>query len=61
MEDRRPQKPFPWATTIVAATIITITAFALVAYLMTARFLCIASLAVRTRRRLAGFRFRRPA
>jgi hypothetical protein len=37
MEDRKPQKQFPWATAIVAATIIIITAFALVAYLKTGR------------------------
>jgi hypothetical protein len=39
MEDRKPHKPFPWMTAIVAGTIIIIivTAFALVAYLKTVR------------------------
>ncbi len=37
MEDRKPQKQFPWATAIVAATVVIITAFALFAYLKTGR------------------------
>ncbi len=35
MEEREPQKRFPWATAIVAATIVIIAAFALFAYLKT--------------------------
>jgi len=37
MEDRKPPKPFPWATAIVAAAIIIIAVLALVAYLKTGR------------------------
>ena len=35
MQDNNPRKQFPWATTIVAATVIIISAFALIAYLKT--------------------------
>jgi len=37
MQDNKPQKLFPWGTAIVAATIIILAAFALVAYVMTVR------------------------
>ena len=37
MQDNKPQRQFPWATAIVAATIIILAAFALVAYLKTVR------------------------
>lgn len=37
MEDHKPQKTFPWTMVIIALTIVTISAFALIAYLKTGR------------------------